>query len=62
MTKTKKAIKEANKVADQEILKARLAGLYAAGLCWLDTEAFGHKRGHILLATAVFLAIVFTAS
>jgi len=62
MTKTKKAIKEANKVADQEILKARLAGLYAAGVAWLDTEAFGHKRGHILLATAVFITIVFIAS
>ena len=62
MTKTKKAIKEANKVADREILKARLAGLYAAGLCWLDTEVHGFKRGKILLVAVVMIAAVITAS
>ena len=62
MTKTKKAIKEVNQMADRAILKARLAGFYAAGLCWLDTEVHGFKRGKILLAALVIVAAVITAS
>ena len=62
MTKTKKAIKEANKVADKEIMKARLAGLYAAGLSWLDVEFNGIKRGKILLAALIVIVAVLTAS
>lgn len=62
MTKTKKAVKEVNQMADRAILKAKLAGLYAAGLSWLDSEVHGFKRGKILLAVVVMIAIVSTAS
>lgn len=62
MTKTKKAVKEVNQMADRAILKAKLAGLYAAGLSWLDSEVHGFKRGKILLAVVVMIAMVITAS
>lgn len=62
MTKTKRAIKEVNQMADRAILKAKLAGLYAAGLSWLDVEVYGFKRGKILLAVLVMIAAVITAS
>lgn len=62
MTKAKKAIKEANKVADQQILKARLEGLYSNTKAWLKAEAYGYSRGKILLAVIVMIAAVITAS
>ena len=62
MTKTKRAVKEVNQMADRAILKAKLAGLYAAGLSWLDSEVHGFKRGKILLAVVVMIAMVITAS
>ena len=62
MTKTKKAVKEVNQMADRAILKAKLAGLYAAGLSWLDSEVHGFKRGKILLAVVVMIVMVITAS
>ena len=62
MTKTKRAVKEVNQMADRAILKAKLAGIYAAGLCWLDSEVYGFKRGKILLAAFVLVAAVTTAS
>ena len=49
-------------MADRAILKAKLAGLYAAGLSWLDVEVYGFKRGKILLAVLVMIAAVITAS
>jgi hypothetical protein len=62
MTKTKKAVKEVNKMADKEILKAQLAGYKAKLEKWLDVEVYGYKRGKILLAVIVVVAAVVTAS
>ena len=62
MTKTKKAVKEVNKMADREILKAQIAGYKAKLKEWLDVEVYGYKRGRILLAVIVVVAAVITAS
>ncbi len=62
MTKAKKAIKEANKVADQEILKAKIEGIYANTKTWLKAEAFGHTRGKILLVALFVIFAVASAS
>ncbi len=62
MTKTKKAVKEVNKMADKEILKAQLAGYKAKLKQWLDVEVYGYKRGKILLAAIVAVAAVLSAS
>jgi hypothetical protein len=62
MTKAKKAVKEVNQMADRAILKAKLAGIYAAGLSWLNSDVHGFKRGKILLAAVVLIVIVSTAS
>ena len=58
MTKTKQAIKEANKMADKELLKSKLEGYKANAIKWLDTEVYGYKRGKILaIAVIVIIAV-----
>jgi len=60
MTKTKQAINEVNKMADKAILKAKLEGYKADAIKWLDGEAYGYKRGKLLLIAAIFVALVLT--
>ena len=60
MTKTKKAIKEVNKMADKAILKAQIAAYKASAKAWLNIEVYGFKRGKILLAALVIIAAVIT--
>lgn len=62
MTKIQKAIKELNKIADKAILKEQLAMYKTKAKKWLDVEAYGYKRGKILLAVIVVVAAVLTAS
>jgi len=62
MTKTKKAIKEVNQMADKAILKAQLDAYKAKAKEWLAVEVYGYKRSKILLAVAIMVAVVFTAS
>jgi len=62
MTKTKKAIKEVNQMADKAILKAQFDAYKAKAKKWLDVEVYGYKRGKILLAVLVMIAAVITAS
>ncbi len=62
MTKTKRAVKELNKMADKEILKARIAARKAEATKWLETEVCGYTRGTYLLGfllTVVMLLVVF---
>ena len=59
MTKTKQAIKEANKMADLAILKSKVRGYIKTGVKWLDKEFYGHKRGKIIfIAAIVIMALV----
>ena len=60
MTNTKKAIKEANKMADLEILKAQAKSKLQAVKDWLNVEVYGYKRKKILLVFAV--AVLFVLS
>ena len=62
MTKTKRAIKEVNQMADKAILKAQFDAFKAKAKAWLDVEVYGHSRGKILLAAFVMVAAVITAS
>lgn len=62
MTKTKKAIKEANKTADKEILKAQYAANKVIIEKWLNVRVYGIKRGTILLSALIVIAAVFSAS
>jgi hypothetical protein len=62
MTKTKKAIKEVNQMADKAILKAQFDAYKAKAKAWLDVEVYGFKRGKIVLAVIVMVAAVITAS
>lgn len=55
MTKTKQAIKEANKMADLAILKSKVKGYIKTGVEWLDTEFYGHKRGKIIFVAAIVI-------
>ncbi len=58
MTKAKKAIKEANKMADKQLLKLKLDGYKASAIKWLDTKVYGYKRGKILAITAILIIVV----
>ena len=59
MTKTKRAVKEVNRMADLAILKSKVRGYIKTGVDWLDTEFYGHKRGKIIFVAAiVIMAIV----
>lgn len=58
MTNTKKAIKEANKMADLEILKAQAKAKLQAVKDWLNVEVYGYKRKKILLVFAVAVLLV----
>lgn len=60
MTNTKKAIKEANKMADLEILKAQAKAKLQAVKDWLNVEVYGYKRKKIILVFAV--AVLFVLS
>lgn len=62
MTKTKKAVKEVNQMADKAILKAQFDAYKAKAKDWLAVEVYGHKRGTILVAVIVMIAAVITAS
>jgi len=53
MTKPKKAINEVNKMADQEILKAKVKGYIKDAVKWLDVEVYGYKRGKIIFVAAI---------
>jgi hypothetical protein len=58
MTETKKAIKEANKMADLEILKAQTKAKLQTVKDWLDVEVYGHKRKKILIISVIALLII----
>jgi hypothetical protein len=60
MTKTKRAVKEVNKMADREILKSQIAGQIVKCKQWLNVEVYGYKRAKILLATIIIVVAVFT--
>ena len=62
MTKTKRAVKEVNQMADKAILKAQFDAYKAKAKDWLAVEVYGYKRGTILVAVAVMVAAVITAS
>lgn len=62
MTKTKRAVKEVNQMADKAILKAQLDAYKAKAKEWLAVEVYGYKRGKILLAAVVIVAAVLSAS
>ena len=62
MTKTKKAIKEANQMADKAILKAQFDSYKAKAKSWLAVEVYGYSRGKILLSAFVIIAAIITAS
>lgn len=57
--KANKAIKEANKMADLELLKSKIDGYKKDAIVWLNTETHGHKRGKIIFVSiAVVLAVL----
>ena len=62
MTKTKKAVKEVNQMADKAILKAQFDAYKTKAKEWLAVEVYGYKRGKILLAAIVMVAAVISAS
>ncbi|MDB2650158.1 hypothetical protein N9Y19_04465 [Porticoccaceae bacterium] len=62
MTKTKKAFKEVNKMADREILKAQYSANKIKIEKWLNVKVYGFKRGTILISALVIIAAIFTAS
>ena len=62
MTKTKRAVKEVNQMADKAILKAQLDAYKAKAKEWLAVEVYGHKRAKILLAAFVIVAAVLSVS
>lgn len=62
MTKTKKAVKEVNDMADKEILKAQFAANKARCEKWLNTEVHGYKRGTYLLGFISTVIILFIVS
>jgi len=62
MTKTKKAVKELNKMADKEILKARIAARKAEATKWLETEVYGYKRGTYLLGFILTVVTLFVVA
>jgi hypothetical protein len=62
MTKIQKAIKELNKIADKAILKEQVAVYKTKAKKWLETEAYGYKRGTILVAVIVILGAIFSAA
>ena len=62
MTKTKKAVKEVNQMADKAILKAQFDAYKAKTKAWLAVEVYGHSRGKILLAALIVVAAVITGS
>ena len=61
MTKTKKAVKEVNAMADKEILKAKLKNFKASAKEWLGVKVYGYKRGTILVAMLVLVAAVLSS-
>jgi hypothetical protein len=61
MTKTKRAVKEVNKMADNELLKQAIKSIKLDAIKWLNVEVYGYKRKSILLVAAGFiLAIALT--
>ena len=62
MTKTKKAVKEVNKMADREILKAQIEAKKAKIKEWLSVEVYGYTRRKILLTAIVVLVVTFAVS
>jgi hypothetical protein len=56
--KANKAIKEANKMADLELLKSKIDGYKKTAKDWLDVEVHGYKRSKIILAFAVIVIVV----
>jgi len=49
-------------MADKAILKAQLEAFKAKAKAWLEVEAYGYKRGTILVSVVVLIAAVITAS
>ena len=62
MTKTKQAIKEANKMADLALLKSKVRGYIKTGVDWLDTEFYGHKRGKLIFVAAILIMVLVQVS
>tara|TARA_A200000159_G_C7217159_1_gene294573 strand:+ start:154 stop:342 length:189 start_codon:yes stop_codon:yes gene_type:complete len=58
MTKTKKAIKEANKMADNELLKAGLKSMKEDAIKWLTSDVEGFKRYQVYGIIVVSALIV----
>lgn len=62
MTKTKKAVKEVNKMADREILKAQIEAKKAKIKEWLGVEVYGYTRRKILLSAIVVVVVTLAVS
>lgn len=56
--KAKKAVKEANKVADIELIKSKISGYRKNVLDWLNSETNGYKRWTIILVVIVTIAVI----
>jgi hypothetical protein len=58
MTKTKQAISEVNKMADKELLKAKIDGYKKQAKEWLNVEVYGYSRKKIVIAVGVMAIIL----
>jgi len=56
--KAKKAVKEANKVADIELIKSKISGYRKNVLDWLNSETYGYKRFSIIVAVIVAIVVI----
>lgn len=56
--KAKKAVKEANKVADIELIKSKISGYRKNVLDWLNSETYGYKRLSIIVAVIVAIIVI----
>tara|TARA_R110002012_G_scaffold34271_1_gene99177 strand:- start:6114 stop:6302 length:189 start_codon:yes stop_codon:yes gene_type:complete len=57
MSNSKKAVKEANKMADKSIRKAKKEKFRADVEAWLEADYRGFKRVHIVMAGIALLLI-----
>jgi len=56
--KAKKAVKEANKVADIELIKSKVSGYRKNVLDWLNSETYDYKRFSIIVAVIVAIVVI----
>lgn len=59
MTSKQKAIKEANKMADLELIKSKFNNAKKQTVEWLQGEADGFKRWHIILFAVAPFAVAY---